>query len=141
MCACSTAIIRVYGECILDMAAFTLQLCAVVQFKTGMVASSRMTHSAGLRAIYMDCLGFSMAKAACCPVKRHVGYICQTIHMLNGIAFSNMAHGTIHIGRRLMCACTAAIVRVNWEHRFGMAAFALRLRAIIKIQTCMVACS
>jgi len=132
-------VIGVYGEYWLGMAALALGLRAVVQVQACVVSVPCMACGAGFIARDMVCLGIRMAQPACRPTERHVGHVGQGIHMVYRVALPDMAHGAVHVGGGRMNAGAAAIVRIDGEGVQYVAAFALRLGAVVKVQACVVA--
>ena len=82
-----------------------------------------------------------MAKSTGGPFKWHIGHIGSCIQMVCNRTLPYMAHGAVHIGRGIMRACTAAIIRVYGKGIQYMAALALLLGAIIEFQAGVRACA
>jgi hypothetical protein len=69
-----------------------------------------MANNARFRTIEMEGLGIRMAQAAGGPIQGHVGYIRQSVDMIEWHAFPDMTQGAIDIRPGLMHAHTAPIV-------------------------------
>jgi hypothetical protein len=91
MRASSAAIIGIYGKYRFSMAAFALRLCTIIQIQACMVSGPRMTGCTGLITFSMNGLGTHMTQTTGWPVKRHIGYVCNCVHMVWRIAFIDMA--------------------------------------------------
>jgi hypothetical protein len=121
------------------MAAFAGCFSTVIQFQAGMIALSAVAHRAGFRAIDMNGLSTLMAQATGRPIRSHVGYIRQCIHMVQWIAFIDMAKGAVYIGFRLMKADPASIIRVDRKYTRCMTTLAFVLSTVVQSGTGMVA--
>lgn len=137
----TATIVRVDWEDRLRMAALAHGFRAIIQLKTGMVAGPGMADDTGFRTTLMDGLGIHMAQTAGYPVKGHIGYIREGIHMIGCPAFLDVAHGALHIGFSRVIPGSAPVVRIDGEYGLGMTALTLRFRAVIEIDTGMVSCA